>query len=170
MVFCPRVIIVPSRKVRISSTLYVVVVATALAIIGLGVNYRNHTMDWGAVAPRILRKSDPLPSLGDIGAPLLPRLLSGEQLSATVLVVNDDQTGATPHGRIVPVEATVRGDLNVHGGWLRLIESYHGSGATTPPNLKKIRTYSTGCDVPLPSGIPGRIAPIRCNRWIRRCR
>ena len=126
---------------------------------GLGLNYRKHSTDRERCRSRILRKSDPLPTLGDIGSPLLPRLLSGEQLSVTVLVVNDDQTGATPHGRVVPVEATVGGNLNVHGGWLRLIESYHGSGAPTPPNLKKIRTYSTGCGVPLPSGIPGRIAP-----------
>ena len=99
----------------------------------LGLNYRNHTIERDAVASRILRKSDPLPTLGDIGSPLLPRFLSGEQLIVTVLIVDNDQTRTTAHRRIVPIEATVRGNLDVHGGGLRLIKSYHRKGRGSAP-------------------------------------
>ena len=46
---------------------------------------------------------------------MLPRLLSRQQQTLIVLIVNSDQTGAVPHGRVVPVAATVGGNLNVHG-------------------------------------------------------
>ena len=82
---------------------------------GLGLNYGKHSTDRERCRSRILRKSDPLPPFCGMRAPVLPRLRSRQQQTLAILIVNGDQTGATPHGRVVPVAATVRGDLNVHG-------------------------------------------------------
>ena len=77
----------------------------------------DQIIPWDGVDAHPLRFfSDPLPTFGGEVPPVLPRFLCSQDHMLARLVKDHDHTRAIGHGSVVPIETTVRGDLDVH--WL----------------------------------------------------